>query len=290
MTAIKSFVTLKKKKVKFKRLLNIILLVANVNDVILIFLSTLGTYICKTYGFIGDLPMSFLFTSIIFPIVFSINSAYRRREDALRCLSDVKAHTLALYLASKNWAMQPYYQPDKVYLRNLLVSFYADMSEYLTQDSEKMEKNDSLVYDKFNRISLFIQDLRKGGVTPSELSRLDQYLSKIITDYERLKCVLIYRTPYSLRSFTLFFNYSFPLFCAPYFGYYLTKYSNEPYYELYYLLPVLYSCILVSLSNIQDQLENPFDMDSDDDLRLDENELADAIQVVENEPIKFERI
>jgi hypothetical protein len=289
MTVIKSFLTRKQKKVKFKRLLNIIVLIANFNDLLLILLSTLGTYICKTYGFIGDLPMSFLFTSIIFPIVFSINSAYRRREDALKCLSEVKAHALALYLASRNWTNQEP-QPNKVYLRNVLVSFYADMREYLSQDSEKMAKNDTLIYEKFNRISLFVQDLRKSGVTPSELSRLDQYLSKIMTDYERLKSVLLYRTPYSLRSFTLFFNYSFPLFCAPYFGYYLTKYSNEPYYQLYYLLPVLYSCILVSLSNIQDQLENPFDMDSDDDLRLDENELVDAIQAVEGETIKFERV
>jgi predicted membrane chloride channel (bestrophin family) len=289
MTAIKSFLTKKKKKVKFKRLLSIVLLVANFNDLVLIFLSTIGTYICKTYGFIGDLPMSFLFTSIIFPIVFSINSAYRRREDALRCLADIKAHGLALYLASKNWTMTDQ-KADKIYIRNLLVSFYADMREYLTQDSETMEKGDANIYEKFSRISIFIQELRKGGTTPSELSRLDQYLSKIMTDYERLKSVLLYRTPYSLRSFTLFFNYSFPLFCAPYFGYYLTKYSTEPYYELYYLLPVLYSCILVSLSNIQDQLENPFDMDSDDDLRIDENELADAIQNVEAEAIKFERI
>jgi hypothetical protein len=283
------FVPVKRKQVKFKRILSIFYLIANINDIIVISLSVLCTYICKEYGFVGDLPLSFIFTAIIFPIVFSINSAYMRREEALRSLGNIKAHSVALYMAFRNWAIQEP-KPNKLHLRNLLLSFYKDMSEHFLKYSQKKETSDYSIYDKFNKISLSIQDLRANNITASELSRLDQYLSKIMQDYERLRSILIYRTPYILRTFTLFFNYSFPIFCAPYFAYYVSKYSNESYYQLYYLLPILYSCILVSLSNIQDQLENPFDQDSDEDVQMDEQELIDSLQAIENDKITYERI
>jgi hypothetical protein len=38
-------------------------------------------------------------------------------------------------------------------------------------------------------------------------------------------------------------------------------------------MPILYSFILVSLDNIQDHLENPFDEVGEDDVRFDEKEV-----------------
>jgi predicted membrane chloride channel (bestrophin family) len=37
-------------------------------------------------------------------------------------------------------------------------------------------------------------------------------------------------------------------------------------------MPVLYSFILVSLDNIQDHLENPFDQIGEDDIQIDADE------------------
>ena len=42
--------------------------------------------------------------------------------------------------------------------------------------------------------------------------------------------------------------------------------------SLEYVMPVLYSFILVSLDNIQDHLENPFDDVGEDDINIDANE------------------
>ena len=39
-------------------------------------------------------------------------------------------------------------------------------------------------------------------------------------------------------------------------------------------MPILYSFILVSLDNIQDHLEHPFDEIGEDDIRIDENEIT----------------
>jgi hypothetical protein len=38
-------------------------------------------------------------------------------------------------------------------------------------------------------------------------------------------------------------------------------------------MPILYSFILVSLDNIQDHLENPFDDVGEDDIRIEEREI-----------------
>ena len=41
--------------------------------------------------------------AVVFPIVFSINAAYRRREEALRYFASIKAHSAALYFAHRDW-------------------------------------------------------------------------------------------------------------------------------------------------------------------------------------------
>jgi hypothetical protein len=43
-------------------------------------------------------------------------------------------------------------------------------------------------------------------------------------------------------------------------------------------MPILYSFILVSLDNIQDHLENPFDEVGEDDIRIDEKEITMLMQ------------
>ena len=55
--------------------------------VIITFLAILSTYLCDRFGFYADLPSGLIGIAIIFPIVFSINSAYKRREEALKSFS-----------------------------------------------------------------------------------------------------------------------------------------------------------------------------------------------------------
>jgi hypothetical protein len=43
---------------------------------------------------------------------------------------------------------------------------------------------------------------------------------------------------------------------------------------LFFVMPVLFSIILVSLDNIQDHLENPFDMVGEDDVVINEDKFT----------------
>ena len=47
-------------------------------------LAVFFTYLCNAYGWTAELPSTLIGIAVIFPIVFSIEAAYRRREDARR--------------------------------------------------------------------------------------------------------------------------------------------------------------------------------------------------------------
>ncbi|MHC4741046.1 MAG: hypothetical protein ACYS8Z_03995, partial [Planctomycetota bacterium] len=47
-------------------------------------LAVVSTHLCLRYNILADFPMAIITTAVIFPIVFSIGGAYKRRESALR--------------------------------------------------------------------------------------------------------------------------------------------------------------------------------------------------------------
>jgi hypothetical protein len=258
---------------EFSKIFRSLFLIINLNTWFITFLTIIATFLCDYFQFIGDLPITLIGTAIIFPVVFSINSAYKRREDAIMYYASLKANWLGIFMASKNWAdkNQAYFRDT---MSNELITSIQLMHDYFLQDPEKYRNLDERIYQKFDAISILIQELRQVGVTPSELSRIDQYLTRGINDYEKLRTIFIYRTPNSLRTYSKFFIYTFPILYAPYFAHHL-KDGRE---IIGYVSALLYSFVFVSLINIQDQLENPFDQVGEDDIEFDIEEFEKMLQ------------
>ena len=80
-----------------------------------------------------------------------------------------------------------------------------------------------------------------------------------------MRNILLYRTPTSLRAYRQVFLNIFPILSGPYFA----KLCSDSYEAVGYGVAVVYSIVLVSLDNIQEDLENPFDGVGDDDMSLD---------------------
>ena len=59
-------------------------------------LALIGTFVCRQANFIVDLPVDLVSIAVIFPVVFSISSAYTRREDALKSFAALKADAASL--------------------------------------------------------------------------------------------------------------------------------------------------------------------------------------------------
>src|SRR3954470_4259523 len=80
--------------------------IINYKTLIVTVLSVVSTYLCYRYHLIAKFPDMLVGVAIVFPVVFSIGSAYNRRETALQKLSDFKGHAAAIYYATRDWTTQ----------------------------------------------------------------------------------------------------------------------------------------------------------------------------------------
>ena len=226
-------------------------------------LAVLSTWLCLRFGIKADFPLTLIATAIVFPLVFSISTAYKRREKALEDYGNVKAHGRALYLAARDWL------PDSdasltAEIRDILGDMLRACRDMFTNPIDDMPKHQQRVYAEFGRISLFVKRLRADGLSANECSRCNQYLSRIMVSFENIKNIYQYRTPRTLRAFSDFFILLLPVLYGPYFAYQAAELDSW----LGYVMPVLFTLILVGLANIQNHLENPFDQIGDDDVAI----------------------
>jgi hypothetical protein len=256
-----------------KRILKSFLLIINYKTVIITILAIISTYVCIHFNFTAKFPDMLVGVAIVFPVVFSIGSAYNRRETALQRLSDFKGHAVAIYFAMRDWPS------DKTndlpaQGRKLILEAVSLMKEmFMTSHDSDWSQNEREMYEKFSALSKLTMCMRDFGVQSGEISRVSQYVSKMVIAFDNMKIIHNYRTPITLRAYSKVFIYIFPIIYGPYFASSHMDYSMN----LEYAMPVLYSFILVSLDNIQDHLENPFDDVGEDDIRIDTNDMQNIL-------------
>ena len=87
-----------------------------------------------------------------------------------------------------------------------------------TEPLGRMEENEKTFYEAFSSLSRFIKGLKKEGLASGEVSRCNQYLSKMIIAFESVKHIYQYRTPRTLRAYSDLFILLLPLLYGPYFA------------------------------------------------------------------------
>jgi hypothetical protein len=185
------------------------------------------------------------------------------REDALQVFASLKGHAVAVYLAHRDW-------PEKggkasAHVKALMEDLLATLVHHLQADEDGQNGTRSKVFAIFSDFSRSLERLRKVGVSDIEISRANEYLKTMMVDFERMSNIARYRTPRSLRAFTRLFLNAFPILFGPHFA--NIDYPAFPF--IGYIFAALYAFVLVSLDNVQDHLENPFDGLGPDDLKLD---------------------
>jgi hypothetical protein len=215
--------------------------------------------------------------AIVFPIVFSINSAYQRREEALKSLAGIKGHLIALFLAVKHWgeegkkADSSLLVSTSLHLNNVL----GEIKNYLI--SENFREREFGVYHAMTSLSKNLQLMRK-YLASNEMSRINEYVSMMSVDFEELKIVREYRTPITLKTYSRSFIYSFPILFAPFFASTIEIFSFP---IITYTIPILYAFILISLINIQDHMEDPFDGIGEDDIKIQSGRFGSLLNDLE---------
>ena len=116
--------------------------------------------------------------------------------------------------------------------------------------------------------------------------RVYRLMRDVIMGIENSISIKVHRTPQSIRAYCELFIYIFPFYYAPTLIYNLgnsdsnfeigstfggTEFVDTTF--LVYALNIIISFILISLFNVQEQIEDPFDQDGMDDIKLENYEL-----------------
>jgi len=249
------------------------LVIINLQTLIISGLAVLSTALCIHFKYEADFPLTLVATSIVFPIVFSIGGAYKRREEALKEYASIKGYLRAIFFASRDWLDNP--KPENVVrMRDLIHDFFQNFRTMFTSPASELLANEEKVYKNFSDLSDFVNNtLRKEGLPSGECSRTNQYLQKMMISFESVKHIYQYRTPLTLRSFSALFIKVLPIVYGPYFAFQAETMS----WGLEYVIPIFLTMILVSLENIQEHLENPFDQVGEDDISINVEKFVERL-------------
>jgi predicted membrane chloride channel (bestrophin family) len=216
------------------------------------------TYFCLRYNFSYDVDLIIFSIAIIFPLVFTIREAFRRRQNAIRLLSKLKASISAFYFSLENSNKLTAEEKQQVHvMMNALSETFID--GLMDRQNASIPK----VREEVRELYHFV-DTNRNSISGNASLKLIRLIQDIQECIENLNGIKIHGTPVSLRAYCLIFIYILPFIFTPTLVFNL---SNHPSWIIY-ALSVLHGFILISLYNLQDHIEDPFDQMGLDDIKL----------------------
>lgn len=222
-------------------------------------ISVLATYVSIHYDLGYNVDLTLLSIAIIFPLVFNIRGAFKRREKALEHLSQFRTSLVTILHYIQMSRNLP--QDDK----SRLESAINHISEGAIKFLKKGGTDTTDVDEAFKELHLAILDLNE--YMPSKIKdRIFRFMNNMQEGFENVYAINTHRTPQALKAYCLVFIYVFPVIYAPNIVYNI---GVEDVWWIEYSVVVITEFILISLYNIQDQMEYPFDEYGLDDIKLD---------------------
>ena len=235
--------------------------------VALIIIETIVVFFLYQYFDINVDVDFFIFSiAIVFPLVFSITSAYQRRQDAIMEFSVFRNKIIDV--SNLLYAVDGIKKEDYNKIFQSLLRIQNIFLEYL------IHKNDTRSYFQIRQQR---KEIFKVIISYKELfneREKDSIISvknEMFLSMEKLNGIKVHNTPISLRRYCLIFIYISP------FLFNTKLISGEQFqlslgfdFPMSVLFAVLISFILMALYNIQDYIENPFDQKGLDDLKIEQ--------------------
>lgn len=230
-------------------------------------ISLIVSYITIAQEFQYNYDLALISIAIIFPLVFTIRSAFRRREKALEYLSQFKAGLITVdhcFQENKKLDLE-----KKLEIQNIIRTIPSFLLDYLGPKTCTQEKLNGEV----EKIFLFIKQNSEqiGNGTSIKIFR---FMKDVHESIGNIEAVNNHRTPIAIRAYCLIFIYMYPVIYTP--ALYNRLHDGISLNEswIVYLLSAISTFILISLYNVQDQMENPFDQQGLDDIRLNDFRLS----------------
>lgn len=251
--------------------------ILSINTLIALVFAIGSTAISMHYGWKIDFPLTIIGIAVVFPIVFSIGGAYNRRESALVQYGIMKSMGRVIFLASRDWLRdddEKAHENIDNFRTHIYNIFRLCVALFQSSKTEHFSDEEKAIYKEFSKLSKNIEDLRDRGLSGSEVSRVNAYLSKFITAFETLKHIYQYRTPRTLRLYSKFFIYTILIVLGPYFA---ILAENQSLW-LAFITPTLFAMVFTGLDNIQEHLENPFDQVGEDDIKINPEKFMQTLE------------
>lgn len=220
----------------------------NVRTFLAILVSQVAVFLAITYHL--RLSHNFILFGIIivFPLHFSLQAAFKRREKALEYFSQFKAGAIAIhysFVVSQNL-------PDdkKAEIRNLLKSMVATLVAQL----EGYNAGYAAMQLKLNDVIAFADKYRE-EISKRNVLRIIRYMKDVAESSTFLISLVRHRTMYGIRFYATVFIILFPFVQAPIVLHY---FRDLPVWAIYASCG-LGSLLLITLDNFQKLIEYPFD-------------------------------
>lgn len=234
--------------------------IVNWQTLIVVCLSFVSCYFTITYQFTLFTDFLIFGLLIAFPITLTTKEAFKRRERAIQYLSLFKASLQSLYYNVLNSKCE---YREKESFKNIAIDVTGTLINYL----KSVDHGDpSPIYAASDKIASFVMRNKKAlkGSLPDKISF---FLFRVNNSIEFLLATKRHKTP---RGLNLVVKIAIYIFVVLYPASLL--HETGPAESLGYLFvsSVVKSVFLISLVNVQEMLEDPFNQLGSDDIRMDD--------------------
>ena len=193
----------------------------NVAVIFHMFLAAVCVYVFEKLHLSFDMNAALVVSPIVFPLAFSINTDFQRREKVLEDLAQFKSCGMMWYYCMRDWK-QPAALTDQWMdkVDTMLKRLLFHLREYLlTEHTERRKVILSAIYDDFSDSSRLIETLRASKLpyNTAIVSKCIHLVRVMCLSFERLRVVREYRSPRSIRAFNKFLIMLLPVVLSPYF-------------------------------------------------------------------------
>ena len=234
------------------------LVILNKKTLYALLISLIVLFLSYRFSITYNIDLTLISIAIIFPLVFTIRGAFRRREKAIEHLSLFRGSLKTVENIIRGSKLE---ESDIKRSLDLITKCNKGLIDYLSDVVPTTKSHDDNIEELYSFL-LSKRDVIGGGT----LQKVSRFLKDTYDSADNLVGIHKHRTPISLKAYCLIFVYIFPMIYTPTIIYKIGI-DNPPY--LTYFIVILSEFILISLYNIQDQMEYPFDKEGIDDIDLD---------------------
>jgi hypothetical protein len=234
----------------------------NIRTLVALIISQIATFIAIQFQIKFNLNLALFGLAVVFPLHFSIQAAFKRRERALEYFSLFKAGLMMLHYSIHISKDLP--DEKKAQGTNLLKAAYDELVRQLN-----IYVGYESIQRKLNEVFAFMQTYQEELSKRNSL-RMIKYMGVVSDSSVFLTSLASHRTMAGLRFYSLLFILIFPLVHAPILLHHLEGVVPE---FVLYTFTGLGSLVLITLNNFQYLIEYPFDQQGLDSVKLKEFKL-----------------